>query len=249
MPDTPVEVHFVGSGDAFGSGGRFQTCIAVRFAGGRLLIDCGASSLIALKREGIDPHGVGHILITHLHGDHFGGLPFFLLHAQHVLKRTAPLEIIGPPGLEARVMTAMEIFFPGSTEVAPRFDIRFCELAPRKMLKTGRFGVAGFPVAHASGAPAYALRVETAGRIIAYSGDTEWTEELVAASRGADLFICESYFYDKRMKYHLDYSRLAAHLSALACRRIVITHMSEDMLAHLDDLTLEAATDGMRVVL
>ena len=96
----PVEVQFVGSGDAFGSGGRFQTCIALRARGDLFLVDFGASSLIAMQQLGIDPNDVSKILITHLHGDHFGGLPFLLLHAQHVSKRTAPLTIAGPPGLD-----------------------------------------------------------------------------------------------------------------------------------------------------
>ena len=55
----PVELRFIGSGDAFGSGGRFQTCLHLSGAGEPVLIDCGASSLIALKRAGVDPGGIG----------------------------------------------------------------------------------------------------------------------------------------------------------------------------------------------
>ena len=114
-----VEVRFVGSGDAFGSGGRFQTCIALRTANDLFLVDCGASSLIAMRQQQIDPRDVSKILITHLHGDHFGGLPFFLLDAQLVSKRTEPLTLVGPPGLEERLLAAMEIFFAGSSTVNP----------------------------------------------------------------------------------------------------------------------------------
>ena len=53
-----VAVRFLGSGDAFGSGGRFQTCIHVRSATMGFLIDCGASSLVAMKRFGVDPAGI-----------------------------------------------------------------------------------------------------------------------------------------------------------------------------------------------
>ncbi len=91
-----VQVRIVGSGDAFGSGGRFQTCIAIRAPNDLFLVDCGASSLIALRQQQIEPRDVSKILITHLHGDHFGGLPFFLLDAQMVSKRTAPLTLAGP---------------------------------------------------------------------------------------------------------------------------------------------------------
>ncbi|MBI2544488.1 MAG: MBL fold metallo-hydrolase, partial [Candidatus Rokubacteria bacterium] len=114
-----MELQFLGSGDAFGSGGRFQTCLLVRGEGGALLIDCGASSLIAMKRAGVDPGEIGWVLLTHLHGDHFGGVPFMVLDAQFS-RRTRPLVIAGPPGTRARVEAAMEVFFPNSTRVARR---------------------------------------------------------------------------------------------------------------------------------
>ena len=117
----PVEIRFVGCGDAFGSGGRFQTCIAVRSPNDFFLIDCGASSLVAWRPQGIQPREVSKIFITHLHGDHFGGLPFLLLDAQYATKREEPLTIAGPPGLQERLEQAMEALFPGSSKVRPRF--------------------------------------------------------------------------------------------------------------------------------
>ena len=249
MSEPEVEVHFVGSGDAFGSGGRFQTCISVRSSSDRFLIDCGASSLIALKRAGIHPLEVSKILITHLHGDHFAGIPFFILHAQLISKRTDPLHIIGPPGLKERLLSTMEVMFPGSSKVEQKFDIELIELSAGETLKIGDLCITGFPVVHFSGAPSYALRLEFCGRIIAYSGDTEWVESLLDASRAADLFICESYFFDKSMKFHLNYETLMSRLSEFECKRIIGTHMSEDMLSKLDRLDLETADDGMRVFL
>jgi len=76
-----AHVQFVGSGDAFGSGGRFNTCFLVAGTKTRFLIDCGASTPVALKRAGIDLDGIDGVALTHLHGDHFGGLPFLLLSA------------------------------------------------------------------------------------------------------------------------------------------------------------------------
>jgi ribonuclease BN (tRNA processing enzyme) len=249
MKDSKVEVHFVGSGDAFGSGGRFQTCISVRFRDDRFLVDCGASSLIALNRAGIDPLEVSKILITHLHGDHFGGIPFFILHAQHVAKRREPLQLVGPPGLQERLLSAMAVLFPRSEQVKPKFGIEFIELAAKEPRQLDDLRVTGFPVAHFSGAPSYALRLELAGRIIAYSGDTQWTEALLEASAGADLFVCESYFFEKSMKFHLDYQNLMARRAEFTCKRMIITHMSEDMLSRLDRVELDPAADGMRLTL
>ncbi|MBI2157181.1 MAG: MBL fold metallo-hydrolase, partial [Candidatus Rokubacteria bacterium] len=77
-----LAVRFLGSGDAFGSGGRFQTCIHLGAAGGSVLVDCGATSLVAMRRFGLDPQGIACVVLSHLHGDHFGGVPFLVLDAQ-----------------------------------------------------------------------------------------------------------------------------------------------------------------------
>ncbi len=242
-----VLLQFLGSGDAFGSGGRFHTCLHLRGPGGSLLIDCGASSLIAMKRAGIDPSEIGWMVLSHLHGDHFGGIPFFILDG-HFRRRDRPLIIAGPPGVRDRVAEAMEVFFPGSSRIAQRFAIEFIELMEGVGRVVGPATVLPFPVQHPSGAPAYALRVEYGGKVIAYSGDTEWTESLVDAARGADLFVCEAYFFEKKIKHHLDYRTLRAQRGRLDCRRVIMTHMSDDMLRRLRGLDIDWAEDGKCVV-
>jgi ribonuclease BN (tRNA processing enzyme) len=244
-----VNVRFLGSGDAFGSGGRLQTCIHVDDGRVRFLLDCGASSLIAMRRWGVDPSVIETILLTHLHGDHFGGLPFFVLDAQLISRRTRPLVVAGPPGLESRIRDVMESLFPGSSHVQLKFPIQFVELTDGKATRIGSLAVTPFGVIHASGAPPYALRVEWGGKIVGYSGDTEWTDALIRAAEGADLFICEAYFFEKRIKYHLDYRTLMAHRAELGCRRLVLTHMSNDMLSRIEDLDAEYAEDGKCIVL
>lgn len=107
-----MHLDFLGTGDAFGSGGQFNTCFLVERSEASLLIDCGASSLIAMRRFGVDPNSIAAILISHLHGDHFGGLPFFILDAELVSRRTRPLCVIGPKGTAAQVEALMEASFP-----------------------------------------------------------------------------------------------------------------------------------------
>ena len=123
-----MRIRFVGSGDAFGSGGRWQTCIHLSAEGQALLVDCGATSLVALKAQGLHPHAVGAVAVTHLHGDHFGGLPFLILDGQFS-HRTAPLLVAGPPGTRVRLTEAMETLFPGSSRAPRRFPVQVTELA------------------------------------------------------------------------------------------------------------------------
>jgi ribonuclease BN (tRNA processing enzyme) len=239
-----VKVRFLGSGDAFGSGGRFQTCLHLESGARQLLVDCGASSLIAMRRFGVDPLAIDAVILSHLHGDHFGGVPFLLLDAQFK-RRTRPLVVAGPPGVERRVREAMEVLFPGSSGVARRFDTRFVELTDRATVECGPTAVTAYQVVHASGAPPFALRIALDGKVVAYSGDTEWTESLIEVARGADLFIAEAYFVDKPIKYHLDLATLRRHRARLACGRLVVTHMSDDVLGRVGEVNVETAHDGL----
>lgn len=243
---TPLRLRFLGSGDAFGSGGRLQTCLCLEGPGGRVLLDCGATALVAMKRASIDPASVGWILLTHLHGDHFGGVPFVVLDGQFA-RRETPLVVAGPPGTQARVTAAMEVLFPGSARVARRFGTDLVELPPGASTAIGPLTVTTFPVEHASGAPSYALRVDWAGKVVAYSGDTEWCEALVHAGRGADLFVCEAYTFERRIRYHLDHATLAKNLDRIGARRVILTHLGPEMLAHRHEAAAECADDGLTV--
>jgi len=240
----PIQVRFLGSGDAFGSGGRLQTCIWIKATTSTFLLDCGASALIAIRRFGVAPNDIDMILLTHLHGDHFGGLPFFVLDAQLISKRSRPLVIVGPAGTKRRVGEALEIFFPGSTQVQRSFSLDIRELALNQPQTLGDVMVTAYPVQHPSGDPSLALRVECQGKTIAYSGGTEWTETLLPAAKGADLLIAEAYFFAKKVKFHLDFHTLMAHLDELQPKRLIVTHMSEDMLTRLEKLPCEFAEDG-----
>jgi ribonuclease BN (tRNA processing enzyme) len=243
-----IQLRLIGTGDAFGSGGRLQTCFLLESPDGKALVDCGASSLIGLKREHVSPSDVDLVLLTHLHGDHFGGLPFMVLDGQFS-HRMRPLVVAGPPGLQQRIEDAMEALFPLSSKFQRGFSVSFVELQDRAPAALGFVTATAFAVRHASGAPSLALRVECGGRIVAYSGDTEWTDSLLEVAEGADVFMCEAYFFEKRIKYHLDYATLRGHLGRLGCRRIILTHMSEDMLLRANEVEVECALDGQTLVL
>ncbi|MGF1651150.1 MAG: MBL fold metallo-hydrolase [Hyphomicrobiaceae bacterium] len=226
-----MKLEILGCGDAFGSGGRLQTCFHLEGAGRSVLIDCGASALIGIARAGIDPDAIETVVISHLHGDHFAGLVFLLLQAQHVTRRSRPLTLIGPVGFETRLRAASEALFPGSTEKPLRFPVSFIEFAEGDRLEHQGLTIEAFAGRHPSGALSAALRLELGGRVVAFSGDSEWVDALADCARGADVFLCECYAAEPGVRYHIDWPTLRERLPQLTAQRIVLTHMNRTMLA------------------
>jgi ribonuclease BN (tRNA processing enzyme) len=226
-----MRVLIVGCGDAFGSGGRLQSSYHVEAGATRFLIDCGATVLIGLSRLKIDPNGIDTIFISHLHGDHYAGLVWWLVHAQHVAKRTTPLTVVGPPGIEARVAAAAEALFPGSMALKRRFQLRFVDLRRGRMSEVAGVRVLPLEVNHPSGAPSYALRFQVGDKVLAFSGDSEWVDNLITVGENADLYITECYEFEGAPRYHMSWTRIAQELKRMAPKRVVLTHMGEGMLA------------------
>ncbi len=246
-----MKLRFVGCGDAFGSGGRFNTCLHLESSDARehqrsMLIDCGATSLVALKKWGIDPHTIGWIALSHLHGDHFAGVPWLLLDGRFGDRRR-PLAVAGPPTVEQRIQSTFQSMYPAALEAELPFEVSYHELSEGEPLQFGPAAVTPFEVIHESGAPSFGLRVQYAGRVIAYSGDTEWTDNLIALAAGADVFVCECNCWEKPIPGHLDYPTLLQRREQLDCRRLILTHLGPEMLAHRAELEFEVAVDGVLV--
>jgi ribonuclease BN (tRNA processing enzyme) len=245
-----MRLNIVGCGDAFGSGGRFNTCFWLETAKAVLMVDCGASTPVALKARGLDHDNVDAIILSHLHGDHFGALPFLLLDAQLVARRERPLLIAGPPTTRARIEAALEVFFPRALPSKWRFPFEIVEIEPGQPADILGHTVATTEVVHQSGAPSTALRISDGEKLFAYSGDTQWTEALVDVANGADFFIVECYSYAGSLKGHLSWEILKPKLPELRAGRIMLTHMNPSMLAKVEEARaagLEIAEDGLLV--
>jgi ribonuclease BN (tRNA processing enzyme) len=242
-----VKVHLIGTGDAFGSGGKFQSCLHLTAeTGANMLVDCGASSIVALNRAGIDRNAIRAILFTHFHGDHFLGLPFFVLDAQFVTKRKAPLLIAGPKGVAERARVAMEAAFTGSSAAERAFGLQFLEVTPGIPASIDGVAITAFPVVHDERAgPCQGYRLAADGKVFALSGDTGWTDSLVPLADGADVFLIECYEQARKLPAHLDWETIRDRLPELKARRILLTHRGPSMLAFTDPLPVERAEDGM----
>lgn len=238
-----MNMTVIGCGDAFGSGGRFNTCFMIDAGGRRVLLDCGASTPVALKARNIDLNSIDGVILSHLHGDHFGALPFLLLDWQFHARRERPVTIAGPPGTRERLGAACEVFFPRSSKNKWRFALQVAEIAVGVPDEILGFAIGTAEVVHQSGAPSTAVRLSAEGRVLSYSGDTEWTDALIPIADGADLFIIECYDYSREMPGHLNFATLRQKRAALPAKRILLTHMNPTMLARID----EARADGFLV--
>lgn len=252
---TKLKLTIVGSGDAFCSGGRSHTCFHVTAPGSNFLIDLGAASLPGLQREQIDLATVDVIFISHLHGDHFGGLPFAILQSAYLDRRQKPLSVIGPPGIEERYLALAEAMFAGMTKVPRNFELRFEEMVagrPMSPPDLPDIAVEAFEVEHPSGAPSHALRFEIDGKTLSYSGDSQWCDGVKAAGQNADLLIMECYSYDLPIPYHMNWEIIRTKLPEIGATRVMLTHMSRQMLSRLPDMAnaeVLLAEDGMTIEL
>jgi ribonuclease BN (tRNA processing enzyme) len=243
-----MRLTVIGCGDAFGSGGRFNTCFLVEADGTTILLDCGASSSVALKMRNIELNAIDGVILSHLHGDHFGALPFLLLDWQFHQRRERPLTIVGPPGTRQRLDAACEVFFPRSSRNVWRFALEVAEITPGMPDEALGFAIRTVEVVHQSGAPSTAVRLTRAGKTVSYSGDTEWTDALVGIADGVDLFVIECYDYSRDVPGHMNFARLRQNRERLRARRILLTHMNPTMLARVEEARGEGllvAEDGL----
>jgi ribonuclease BN (tRNA processing enzyme) len=203
------------------------------------------TALASLGRIGMDPAEIDAVVVSHLHGDHFGGLALLLLDAT-LRARSRPLTIAGPAATRRRVEEALALFGWTSADINAA---TFVPLEPGVALSIAGCDVTAFEVVHNPATAPTGLRLVAEGVTIGYSGDAGWSEALVEIARGADLFICGVWSFKTPEPTFLDLMTLLVHQDRLKCQRLILTHLGPSMLEHLADVPLEVATDGLTMQL
>ncbi len=246
---TRISVTILGSGDAFCAGGRNQASYILSSDETTVLLDCGATALAAMKSAGADPGSVDGILLSHLHGDHFAGLPLLFMEYIYLQQRQRPLRIGGPPGTRERIQALFSAMYRKVASNPLPFPLEVAELLPGQPWNIGPLKACPFSVPHQTEELSFGFEIESGRSSIAYSGDSGWTEELVERSAGTDLFICECSFYKTRLWSHLDYPRIADNRERFQTRRMILTHLGREVVARAADIEIELAYDGLNVTI
>lgn len=243
------EVVFIGTSDAFGAGGRRQSAIFARAERGGMLFDCGATTNTGLNQLGISRDEIDVILISHFHGDHFGGIPAFLYAALYTDARSHPIEIAGPPEVEARVYELARAMGHHLEGREWTFPVHFREVHAGESLSAGPAEIQAFATQHQPDANPQGYRVQLGRDRIAYSGDTGWFDELPGHVAESDLFICECTQHAAHLDFHLSLEELREHRDDLDCGRLILTHLGREMSEQRGQIEIETADDGLAVKL
>lgn len=245
--DVALEVTVLGSSDAFCSGGHPYAAFLVETERSTFLIDCGPTILLTLKQQGIDTGRLDFAVVSHLHGDHFGGLPFLLLEYMWENRRTRPFVVVGPVGTEQRLWDLFRALYRDIVPEQMPFELRVVEVVPETPVTVADVTLHPYWVPHQDEDTALALRLDVGGKRILYSGDSPWFDRFLELADDVDLFLCECTGYASSMGRHIEWTTLQPLLPRLRARRLVLVHLGREMRAHAAELGVEVATEGMKL--
>ncbi len=236
------KLRVLGCGDAFSSGGRFNTSFLIEGSESAVLVDCGATTMLRLRQMNYPIHKITQVIITHFHGDHFGGLPFFILNGTVNNEKPDSFELVGPPGIEDRVRGLQNTLYPETEKFIDQLGVRFIEYSSVWM-DIGEMEIKGYRVVHSPPSNPHGIKLKWNEKSFAFSGDTEWTDELSELASGTELFILECNNLDKESPGHLSLKTINANRVRLPTRQLMFTHMGPEML-DAKNITVKRLQDG-----
>jgi len=218
-----MKVHFLGVGEACDPE-RFNTSLLILSGSKKhyILLDCGFTTPHRYFADCFDPEQLDALWISHFHGDHFFGIPLLLLRFWE-MRRSKPLLLVGPDGLQEKVEMALDLAYPA-------FGRKLCyPLQYLPVAEAASFEAAGFfwqtaPMDHSQ--PCLAVRVTSEGNSLLYSGDGRPTEAVVDLARGCDLVVHEAYSVSGQTPGHGSVAGCLALARQAGCMKLALVHVN-----------------------
>jgi ribonuclease BN (tRNA processing enzyme) len=219
-------VVILGSGTVVPSLKRSTCSVLIEQGQTRLVLDLGAGTMRRLLEAGVRISEVTQILFSHLHPDHTGEFVSFLFATKYPenLRRRTPFRIVGAPGLRDFYEKLKGAY--GDWIVLEENLVEIVELsnAGPDRCYSGELEIVSLPMNHIPSSLGYRVTLP-GGFAVAYSGDTDYCENLVSLAEGVDLFICESALPDDRkVTGHLTPSLAGEIATRAGVKRLVLTH-------------------------
>lgn len=220
-----LDLAFLGSGNAFAP----ERCWSGFLLNGRYLFDAPPTALLSLKRLGADLAAIDTIVLSHFHSDHFFGLPFLLLEYAHRTQRKTDLTVVGPPGVESRIHSLMELGNPSTLEHDAGYRLRYVEMHDGLEGEVNDLRFNAVQVDHGGGRlDCFGVRTAVAGRTLSYTGDTGWCAGLLHLAADADVLVTECTYLSGRRHpdQHLSLDEITDLRSRIKSKTsIVLTHL------------------------
>jgi len=177
---------------------RFGPSILVQAGNQSLLFDAGRGCLQRLRQINLPYNKIDALFLTHLHSDHIVGLPDLWLTGWLLSRRADPLKVFGPIGtsdmatyLQKAFAFDIKIRIEDDKEPADGSKLNVTEIQQGVIYEKDGVKVTAFEVEHGPVKPAFGFRVDYKGHSVVLSGDTKYSNNLVAFAKGTDLLVHE----------------------------------------------------------
>jgi len=225
-----INVTILGSGTCVPSLQRGSCSVLMQIGATHLLFDSGPGTMRRLLEAGTTILDLNYLFYSHFHPDHSAELVPLIFATKYpdASRRQSPLTILGGRGLTDFFAGLKAVYGSWIELAAGLLKILEFDNTTKDSKKFSGFSVETVPVEHNPESVAYRITGDD-GSSVVYSGDTDFSENLIELAKDADLLICESAMPDSlRVKGHLTPSMAGDIATRAGVRQLVLTHFYPD---------------------